>query len=91
MFYRPRHGGRKSFSWRDDRGLLTVAHARLDGRIALLWDGLDVHEAAELREFATSRDRPAIPYLPPCAPDLMRCREQSPWGCQPRTVRVHGP
>lgn len=36
----------------------------------LIWDNLNVHKAAELREFAAARDWLAIYYLPPYAPDL---------------------
>ncbi|CAM5724378.1 hypothetical protein SCALM49S_07878 [Streptomyces californicus] len=36
----------------------------------LIWDNLNVHKAAGLREFAASRDWRAIYYLPPYAPDL---------------------
>lgn len=43
---------------------------RLDGPIVHIWDNLNVHTAAELREFAASRDWLTIYYLPPCAPDL---------------------
>ncbi len=36
----------------------------------LVWDNLNVPRAAGLREFAASRDRLTIYYLPPYAPDL---------------------
>jgi transposase len=36
----------------------------------LVWDNLNVHKAAGLREFAASRDWLTIYYLPPYAPDL---------------------
>ncbi|WP_329325123.1 transposase [[Kitasatospora] papulosa] len=48
--------GRKSFSWRDYRDLLIAAHQQLDGQIVLIWDNLNVHKAAGLREFAETRD-----------------------------------
>ncbi|MFW5420993.1 transposase [Nocardiopsis sp. CNT-189] len=41
-----------------------------DGPIVPIWDNLNVHKAASLREFADSRDWPTIYYLPPYAPDL---------------------
>lgn len=75
LIYRPRRDdgrrdGRKSFSWRDYRDLLIAAHQQLDGPIVLVWDNLNVHKAAGLREFAASRDWLPIYYLPPYAPDL---------------------
>ncbi|MFG2216768.1 transposase [Streptomyces sp. NPDC048685] len=75
LIYRPRRDdgnrdGRKSFSWRDYRDLLIVAHQQLGGPIVLVWDNLNVHKAAGLREFAASRDWLTIYYLPPYAPDL---------------------
>ncbi|MEV5017643.1 transposase [Streptomyces sp. NPDC053782] len=36
----------------------------------LIWDGLNLHKAAGLREFAASRDWLTIYCLPPYAPDL---------------------
>ncbi|WP_420918691.1 IS630 family transposase [Streptomyces coelicoflavus] len=75
LIYRPRRDdgrrdGRKSFSWRDYRDLLIAAHQQLGGPIVLIWDDLNVHKAAGLREFAASRDWLTIYYLPPYAPDL---------------------
>ncbi|MER5666717.1 IS630 family transposase [Streptomyces mirabilis] len=75
LIYRPRRDdgrrdGRKSFSWRDYRDLLIAAHRQLGGPIVLVWDNLNVHKAAGLREFTASRDWLTIYYLPPYAPDL---------------------
>lgn len=36
----------------------------------LVWDNLNVHRAADLREFAEAQDWLTIYYLPPYAPDL---------------------
>lgn len=36
----------------------------------LVWDILNVHKAADLREWAQARDWLTIYYLPPYAPDL---------------------
>ncbi|GAA3084721.1 hypothetical protein GCM10020000_83930 [Streptomyces olivoverticillatus] len=73
LIYRPRRDdgnrdGRKSFSWRDYRDLLIAAHQQLGGPIVLVWDNLNVHKAAGLREFAATRDWLTIYYLPPYAP-----------------------
>ncbi|GAB2895204.1 hypothetical protein GCM10027074_73640 [Streptomyces deserti] len=75
LIYRPRrddgrHDGRKRFSWRDYRDLLIAAHQQLGCPIVLVWDNLNVHKAADLREWATARDWLTIYYLPPYAPDL---------------------
>lgn len=57
LIYRPRRDdgrrdGRKSFSWRDYRDLLIAAHRQLGGPIVLVWDDVNVHKVAGLREFA---------------------------------------
>ncbi|MFD4662418.1 transposase [Streptomyces halstedii] len=75
LIYRPRRDdgnrdGRKSFSWRAYRDLLIAAHQQLDGPLVLIWDNLNVHKAAGLREFAETCDWLTIYYLPPYAPDL---------------------
>ncbi|MFD8538896.1 IS630 family transposase [Streptomyces rubrogriseus] len=75
LIYRPRRDdgrrdGRKSFSWRGYHDLLIAAHQQLGGPIVLVWDNLNVHKAAGLREFADARDWLTIYYLPPYAPDL---------------------
>nr|WP_234436660.1 transposase [Streptomyces sp. NRRL F-7442] len=78
LIYRPRRDdgnrdGRTSFSWRDYRDLLIAAHTQLGGPAVLVWDNLNVHKAAGLREFAETRDWLTIYYLPPYAPDPIRC------------------
>ncbi|WP_420712620.1 IS630 family transposase [Streptomyces sp. PsTaAH-124] len=75
LIYRPRRDGgqrdgRKSFSWCDYRDLLTAAHQQLGGPIVLVRDNLNVHKAADLREWAETQDWLTIYYLPPYAPDL---------------------
>ncbi|CAL9671070.1 hypothetical protein SUDANB178_07452 [Streptomyces sp. enrichment culture] len=62
--------GRRSFPWRDYRDLLTAAHQQLDGPIVLIWDNLNVHKAADLREWAAAQAWLTIYHLPPYAPDL---------------------
>jgi hypothetical protein len=66
----PHSDGRKSFSRRDYRDLLTAAHQQLGGPIVLIRDNLNVHKAAGPRKFAEARDWLTIFCLPPCAPDL---------------------
>ncbi|MEV0150398.1 MULTISPECIES: transposase [unclassified Nonomuraea] len=74
LIYRPRRDdgrrdGRKSFSWRDYRDLLIAVHQQFGSPIVLVWDNLNVHKAADLRQWAASREWPTIHYLPPYAPD----------------------
>ncbi|AJT70121.1 hypothetical protein T261_8529 [Streptomyces lydicus] len=59
-----------SFSSRGYRVLLIAAHQQLGGPIVLLWDSLNVHKAAGLREFAVSRDWPVPqrPHRPAASP-----------------------
>ncbi len=49
---------------RDYRDLLITAYQQLGAPIVLVWDNLNVHKAAGLREFAASRDWLTIYYLP---------------------------
>nr|WP_274390235.1 transposase [Streptomyces adustus] len=75
LIYRPRRDdgqrdGRKSFSWSGYRDLLIAAHQQLGAPIVLVWDNLNVHKAADLREWAAAQDWLTIYYLPPYAPDL---------------------
>ncbi|WP_405675404.1 transposase [Streptomyces canus] len=75
LIYRPRRDdgrrdGRQSFSWRDYRDLLIAAHQRLGGPIVLVWDNLNVHKAADLRQWAAAREWFTVYYLPPYANDL---------------------
>lgn len=50
LIYRPRRDdgrreGRRSFSWRDYRDLLTAAHQQLGGPIVLVWDNCETRGA----------------------------------------------
>ncbi len=75
LIYRPRpddgrRDGRKSFAWTDYRDLLTIAYQRLDGPIVLVWDNLNVHLAAGMRQFIAGRDWLTVYQLPSYAPAL---------------------
>jgi len=75
LIYRPRRDdgrrdGRKSFAWTDYRDLLITAHQQLGGPIVLIWDNLNVHLAAGMRQFIAGRDWLTVYQLPPYAPDL---------------------
>lgn len=42
---------RRSFAWTDYRDLLVSAHQQLGAPIVLIWDNLNTHRAAGLRDF----------------------------------------
>ncbi|MFJ8804123.1 transposase [Streptomyces sp. NPDC102487] len=76
LIYRPyRHRkqpgqGRKSFAWTDYRDLLVRAHLQLGAPIVLIWDNLNTHRTAGMRQYAAEHDWLTIVQLPSYAPDL---------------------
>ncbi|MER7514294.1 transposase [Streptomyces lavendulae] len=67
--YRSRPGERsRSKSFRCPKS--GVKAHQLGGPIVLVWDNLNVHKVAGLREWAAARDWLTIYYLPPYAPGL---------------------
>lgn len=74
LIYRPapdrRADGRKSFAWRDYRDLLHVAHAQLGGPIVLVWDNLNTHLTAGMRQFIARHAWLTVIQLPTYAPQL---------------------
>ena len=69
--YRGPKGDTKAFTWREDRELQIAAHRELPGGvIVLVWDNLDVHLRAELREFTGAQPWLRVFQLPSYAPDL---------------------
>ncbi|WP_033254705.1 transposase [Kitasatospora phosalacinea] len=77
LIYRPRPDdsqgrakGRKSFAWTDYRDLIVAAHNQLDGPIVLIWDNLNTHLAAGMKEFIAAQDWLTVYQLPAYAPDL---------------------
>jgi transposase len=74
LIYRPapdrRADGRKSFAWTDYRDLLHAAHAQLDGPLVLVWDNLNTHLTAGMKQFIADRDWLTVYQLPAYAPDL---------------------
>ncbi|MEU1711027.1 transposase [Streptomyces sp. NPDC005706] len=74
LIYRPcpdaRPDGRKSFSWKDYRDLIQIAHQQLGGPIVLVWDNLNTHLTAGMRRYIAERDWLTVYQLPPYAPDL---------------------
>ncbi|WP_443732491.1 IS630 family transposase [Streptomyces coriariae] len=75
MIYRPRFhsllkGARKSFAWQDYRDLLVRAHLQLGAPIIVVWDNLNTHRTAGLRDYAAGHDWLTIVQLPSYSPDL---------------------
>ena len=69
LIYRPRRhrihkGGRKSFSWQDYRDLVVRAHIQLGAPIVVIWDNLNTHRAAGMREYAAEHEWLTIVQLP---------------------------
>lgn len=62
--------GRKSFAWTDYRDLIVAAHNQLDGPIVLVWDNLNTHLSAGMKEFIAAQDWLTVYQLPSYAPDL---------------------
>lgn len=61
----------KAFTWTDYRDLMIMAHRQLDAPIVLIWDNLNRHTCAEMRQFiAGSADWLRVIQMPAYAPDL---------------------
>jgi len=75
LIYRPRFhlplkGARKSFAWTDYRDLLVRAHIQLGGPIVVVWDNLNTHRTAGMKQYAADHDWLTVFQLPSYAPDL---------------------
>ena len=70
IVHRNRKGERRSFSERDYIGLLDAAHQQLDAPIVVIWDNLNTHVSAAMRELIAARDWLHVIRLPAYAPDL---------------------
>ncbi|MEU6347102.1 transposase [Streptomyces sp. NPDC046977] len=65
-----RVNGRKGFSWKDLRDLLTTAHTKLGGPIVLVWDNVGLHLSRAMRTWTTARNWLTVFQLLAYAPDL---------------------
>ena len=70
IVHRNRKGERRSFSERDYIGLLDAAHQQLAAPIVVIWDNLNTHVSAAMRELVAARDWLHVIRLPAYAPDL---------------------
>ena len=68
--HRSRKGERRSFAETDYAALLDAAHQYLKAEIVLIWDNLNVHVSAAMRDLAGNRDWLHVIQLPAYAPDL---------------------
>ncbi|HEY1002006.1 MAG TPA: IS630 family transposase [Streptosporangiaceae bacterium] len=68
--HRGRKGERRSFAETDYAALLDAAHQQLDGPIVLIWDNLNTHTSAAMRELIAARDWLHVIRLPAYAPEL---------------------
>lgn len=70
LIHRGRKGERRSFAETDYAALLDAAHQQLGGPIVLIWDNLNTHVSAAMRELIAARDWLHVIRLPAYAPDL---------------------
>jgi hypothetical protein len=68
--HRRRKNERRSLSEDDYATLITAAHHQLHAPIILIWDGVNTHTSALMRQFTTSRRWLTVVQLPAYAPDL---------------------
>ena len=68
--HRGRKGERRSFAEADYAALLDAAHQQLGGPIVVIWDNLNTHRSAVMRELIASRDWLHVIRLPAYAPEL---------------------
>jgi putative transposase len=68
--HRGRKGERRSFAEADYAALLDAAHQQLGGPIVVIWDNLNTHRSAAMRELIAARDWLRVIRLPAYAPDL---------------------
>jgi transposase len=70
IIHRGRKGERRSFAEADYIALLDAAHQQLGGPIVLVWDNLNTHVSAVMRELIAARNWLHVIRLPAYAPDL---------------------
>jgi transposase len=66
----PPKGQRRSLSEADYAALLTAAHHQLRAPLIVIWDQLNIHRTAVMREFIARQDWLTVKYLPGYAPGL---------------------
>jgi putative transposase len=66
----PRHDRRKGFTETDYARLLDDAHQQLGGPMVIVWDNLNTHVSARMRQLIAARTWLTVFQLPPYAPEL---------------------
>ena len=61
---------RKGFTEADYAALLDAAHQQLGGPLVVVWDNLNTHVSAAMKELITARDWLTVFQLPPYAHEL---------------------
>jgi DDE superfamily endonuclease len=62
--------GRKGFTETDYARLLDAAHQQLGGPLVVVWDNLNTHVSAAMKELIAARDWLTVYQLPPYAHEL---------------------
>lgn len=70
LVFRGRKHERKGFTEDDYIAVLDVAHRQLGGPIVLVWDRLNAHTSARMRELVAARPWLTMHFLPAYAPEL---------------------
>jgi hypothetical protein len=68
--HRRRKGEKKGFREREFAAMLDAAHRTLDAPIVLVWDNLNAHVSALMRELIAARPWLRVYQLPSYAPEL---------------------
>jgi putative transposase len=70
LTHRGRKGERRSVAETDYAALMDAAHQQLGGPVVVIWDNLNTHRSAAMRELIAARDWLHVIRLPAYAPDL---------------------
>lgn len=70
LVYHRRKGEPKGFAETDYARLLDAAHQLLGGPIVLVWDNINVHRSARMRQLIAARAWLTVYQLPAYAPEL---------------------
>ena len=69
---------RRSFSEHDYINLIDAAHQQLNGPIVVIWDNLNTHISAAMRQMIDARNWLHVIRLPAYAPDLNPSKRSDP-------------
>ena len=75
---------RKGFTETDYARLLDAAHQQLGGPLVVVWDNLNTHISAAMKELITARDWLTVYQLPPYAHELNPV--ELVWSCPKRSL-----